>query len=671
MIRQTIITVLLCSFATVSSADTYAPAKSGALSVSFFNLSPYTWNLTGYGGMPNPYAATDLARTCGWTGCQSSWTPKTTAPPSFFNYWPFDTPPGNNCNLSNPDQYPWVTESYIFYDHDQTDPLALQTTDRTLGLSENTLVKQETIQWLLIDSSRAPPEKLNKPAVADSWWLSPTDGPSGSDAGIVFGSLASSANMFYNYSGTYYVSPYTYYMYDSDYPRCVARQGAYPNYAINPLAPEDRNFTKSSQTGNKTWDNLYNNVGAGIVNADFAVNLNSRDAMESGGIWYGAESHNPGYYAGYALNPAMLPINLSTYTQTNALIKKSQFYEILSDWDYWYSPFYGSHYTLAIGDPFLVSSFAAKILWYLATSNSFAIQNETLSPAGLEDLLATVAPDGATGVFYAGSDPSLYAKWLLGSPRDARNALQGVIQAAQEGNISEKTIWGKIVEQTLRIGLAYAVPVLSGTWKDSTKKNSRTGFVGVGNYFAQKLVNSATKTHCQSGVCKPFTVQVAAPQSDMAQPSYNGTYSATGLLGNLLADMILQAEINNKLSADPADGGFGQPAANSDKFALFSNQPISYDPGRCDTDTIGVVNNFISGTCYKSDSSGFDTSQPVKNGDANSPSDYTNVLSTYLPSQNDAITKINWWSAVLNGAQITTEEDPTSDHNGYMKLANP
>ncbi|MDH4020992.1 MAG: hypothetical protein OEU84_15480, partial [Xanthomonadales bacterium] len=261
MIRSTIFAVLLCSFATISSGNepTTDARESGQLSYTLFNLTGEAWVVTPYGPQGNPHAYTDLAYTWGWQGGESKSVEKTTNPPNIFNYYPFDTPKNDDCRLENPNQFTWVKDSYIFF-NEQADPLYYKTgysdcnSDSPSQFFEGTETIKKGIEgrfcsksghWLLDDGSG---KIQGRPAVADSFWLAPAGF---SDRGILFSSLASSANMFYSFQQGSYKSRWE----DANYPQCVSRTGHFPNEEINPLAPDPE----------------YRALGSGMVNADFAI----------------------------------------------------------------------------------------------------------------------------------------------------------------------------------------------------------------------------------------------------------------------------------------------------------------------------------------------------------------------------------------------------------------
>ena len=318
-----------------------------------------------------------------------------------------------------------------------------------------------------------------------------------------------------------------------------------------------------------------------------------------------------------AVNLSMYPVNLSNYVTSN----------YTNYLDTYAAPIFGGHFTVAVGDPFLVSSYAAKILWYITSGMGYAFSNNSLSASDIANLQNLVAPPGASGVFNSGSYSAAYAAWLLASPSEAESAISTMNKAALTP-ITKESIWGKVFSQaaTLAIdaGIASAAALTGGA---STVAQAAVNTVGLeAGGFTDAATNAIT-------VNNTSTISQPAPVSATAPVVINDTYSAGNLLGLLLTNTFVQAEINNTLSS-----------FNTSSFALWSNDSICTD-SLCSN--INVTNNLMSGSCG------------TPSGTAQV---YTNALSTYTNSQSTA--QLSLWDSVLTGSDITAS-------NGYMILQNP
>ena len=737
MKRSLIIALTLFSFAGMAMANTFDDSRgAGQLSYTIFNLGPKTLTLTPYGPTPNPHASSYLVRNWGTQGGGElvGGTYKTN-PASIFNYWPFDTPKNGNCDVGSnwPNQFDWVKNNYIFFAL-QADPIQYEvgyyecgkdpntdpndnpikfypnvTPTIDSGTGTNVCTKSETFTLKNVLNPVSRTGLTHRPAIADTYWLS--DG-SGVD-GILFAGMASSTNMLIGGDPQSRVL-------DGQgkqrYPWCASRgrdATAYRNYAINPLAPTINKQTKKLDWDlvNNVWDDhasdltdlyqmhpntdirlvspmpvydpenslhhVYQNWGAGVVNADFAQNLNSPDDAEHGGVWFGAEVKNSKQSASLTLNNAMVPINLTYYSDPWSAIfdwagddfwtssDSEYFNDVLVDYGALYTRNYGAHFTLAIGDPYLINSFSAKTLWYLATSTDFAFDNDGLDEAALTDLRNTLIASGSEkGLFPASSQGNAYLRWLLDAPKQALRAYNQTFTQAQLGSTVTIPAWKKDVFKAVKIGanlaLSYATSSINVAWKAG-------GNAGVN--FAVKVVDKNTRNHvinpffnCISSEC--ISTGATVPQSPTSQAVINDTYSGGGLLSSLLANVIVQAERNNQFSP------------NDPKLPIFSNYAINTDEGLCKpisttnsmTD-VAINGNFISADCYI-DANG--SGQVVNNNTTGGPTDYSNVLSAYPNSQDKTDTQVNLWSAILNNADITTIQDTTApDRNGYMQLTDP
>ncbi|MFM8330080.1 MAG: hypothetical protein ACKN9T_00135 [Candidatus Methylumidiphilus sp.] len=621
MNRKIILAIALAGFSATASAYSYN-AQTGALSYTFFNLSPNPWTLTPYGAGANPSSQSVLftgnapmAGNGGTTGWQNS-----SGTVGFFNSTKIS---GGSCG--NPSQQ--VQSNVIFY-NENADPISAPSGSTTLPIGT---------QHNVVEYSTAISSTLNAPSVGDSWTLT------GNSTTAVLAGMASAPNMFISgIEG------------GNDYPYCASSQGLWYNDAIYPpsaFAPYPSPSPIATPAGNFFQ---YPNPGAGFVTEtmNFNVASSSPGYLPTGGLWLGGYNPNTGNLALNSLNLSMYPINLATYTQSN---------DVNTGIGQYVTPIYGGHFTLSIGDPYLVSSYAAKILWYVATNNNYAFSNASLSTIDLQNLQNLVVPPGANGVFVADSTSSQYAAWLLASPGLAQTAVSTMNTAASKP-ITHESIWGKVINNTLKlatnVGIA-SIGMIAGPeasvglemMVSFDEGLAETGSGAVGADYTDAITAAFTST-----------VSQPPPVSQIAPPIINGSYSAANLLGMLLANSFVQAEINN------AEG-----LGNISGFALWSNDSINTD-GLCATGNssgaVSVGNNLIGGACYTTNSSGALTAATVTTGSQpTATQSYTNVLSTYPNSQ--SATKINVWDAVLTGSDITTVQNASVANNGYMQVANP
>ena len=199
------------------------------------------------------------------------------------------------------------------------------------------------------------------------------------------------------------------------------------NAEINPAGP------------GYSFGNSENLIGASFVSGSKTMNLNPPQPT-SGGLWLGINNPNSQNLAVNSLNWSMYPINLSNYVQSPV---------VNSGMGQTAAPIYGGHFTLSIGDPYLVSSYAAKILWYIVTSNGYAFTTNSLTTKDLAGLTNLVT-NSKNGVFYnSTSVSSEYAQWLLASPNEAKTVITNMTTAASTP-ITHESIWGKVINGTLK-----------------------------------------------------------------------------------------------------------------------------------------------------------------------------------------------------------------------------
>lgn len=453
----------------------------------------------------------------------------------------------------------------------------------------------------------------NAIAIGDSWALScPIPGSSGSTY-VVMANLASAGSGF------------------------GGSDNIYNNSDINPPL-----------TGN-----VPNNPGgAGFVNnanAVFNFNVDSGASyyQATGGLWSGVQPAtigNPssGLPAVNAISAAMYPINLAAYTaseSSNAVATN-------------YNPIFGGAFTLAIGDPFIVSSFNAKILWFLAASinsgsnaafqwndDSFPFSTSTASGAGNQLIAAALAGtcSGCTGVFPTSSNAESYTKWLMEAPYQVAYEVVQSFTAASQPTL---TGWGKLFEGLWSVtadALNAAAAVMTGGESEAAQIAVMTSVSATTGGLTPVVDNSISNTFAQP-----------TPTWQTAPLVVNPSYSASNLLGLLLANYAVQSWVQ-VIGKQPWD-----PAANP----LWANFSI-YTDSLCSN--LSVTNNLFSSSirCSGAEQSSL---SPV-------PS-YNNVYST-SPGGSQ---QLNIWDAILTGSNVTVATNQSSGSsaaNGMLVLANP
>ncbi|NCA68914.1 MAG: hypothetical protein EOM91_02200 [Sphingobacteriia bacterium] len=546
-------------------------AQTGALSYEFFNLSNSKYDVTPYGGGANPDGHWAPSAQTGWGN--------TSGTVGFFNNVGIS---GGSCK--NPSDQ--MKDNYIFYGG-AGDPVDASTV-ASFALSSGTSASHTQVEY-----SQAFSSTLNAPAIGDSWTLKSSSNT------IVLSALASAPNMFLsgvNGDGS-----------TSDaYPYCGTKQGIWYNHDIEPTG---------LVSGDQVWGPLdikqdKNPLAPSFTTNSLNFNVSHTDSgyIGTGGLWMGLDNKNTDALAVDSLNLAMYPVNLSTYVASNA---KSGSQTV--------APIYGGHFTLAIGDPFLINSYAAKMLWHLVTDTGYGLSNDSLSSQDIEDIKNRIAPAGADGVFAASSISSKYARWLLSSPSNAVTAIKTMNEAASTP-ITHESIWGKLIKGVVKLTgavVAAAAPELIGVEGvvkgAAAEAGSDATATSVTNYAATKIDTAFTST-----------LSEPAPVSATAPPAVNPTYAASNLLGLLLTNSFVQAEINNKV-------GLGNPSGQ----ALYANYSIHLGSPACNN--ISLVNNLFA----------TDMGCGTKSGTAPT---YHNVLSLYENSYSSS--RLNIWNAILTGADV-------------------
>ena len=566
MNSKLVLSVILAGQMATAAAYQYN-AKTGALSYTFFNLSPNSCSIPYFGGDPNSNALDgSMAAQWGWTVGSGDM--------GFFN-----TPFGGS------DKHPngILSKSPLFFN--QADPISAPSP--ALPGSLNLGGVGDTVS-----SSSSFDGYGNPPAIGDSWALS----CGGST--LVMANLAYASDHLESHSSS---APYPYDQYGS---------ALYANCNMNPTS------TESSSGEN------YNAMGF----TENTLNFNDCNTVV-GGMWSGL--NNPNTAASSSLNFSMYPINLSAYVSN----------PVQSDGRS-VAPIFGAHFTLAFGDPFIVSSYAAKILWYLVTNPNFSLNNDSFSTTGLNDMEnALLSPSNGNSIFPTNSYSYYYTQWLLNSPGEAQSTLATLNTSANKP-ITHESVFGKTFSN---LWLTTTSAIIMGI-------NGLAGpEAGAAMGFSMLFISSEVRTstggpiaEVNSKINAAFTSTVSqpAPVSQDAPAVVNSTYSASNLLGMLLANTFVQAEIVN------AEG-----FTNNQPNPLWSNASINTD-SLCTS--ISVTNNLLSATCGSVNNNG---------SQAASVQEYANVLSTYPNSASN--TQLSIWDAILTGSDISTNS------NGYLTLTNP
>jgi hypothetical protein len=592
MTRYWITALLLAGAAPAAWGYAYQ-AQTGALSYSFFNLSPYEYTLTPYGGGANPQGLYAPSASTGWGN--------TSGTVGFFNPEKIS---GGSCK----DPSTQVRDNTIFYNEEDV-PITVGSVI-TMPYGSGTTATPGH-QGNIVEFSTEISTVANPPAIADSWTLA------GNGNTVTLATLASAGNMFI--SG----------IESDDYPFCAADQGLWYNSMINPPQRQTQIEDQIVNTPAGTFTQGLNPIAAGFTTSTMNLNAESTstDVIATGGLWSGVYNPNLGNLAVNSLSMPMYPVNLSAYVAAD---------EVNGDIDQYASPIYGGHMTLAIGDPFLVSSHAAKILWFLVTNTGYAFGPDSLTSDDITHIQNLVVPPTGNGVFESVSISSYYATWLLDAPGQVASTLGAMNQAASTP-ITQESVWGKVFSGLVDVATDVAaamVGVLAGP-------EASVG-VEVGVAAAEGTAvagGDALSSYSTNQITADFTTTVSlpAPVAQDAPPVINPSYSSTDLLGMLLTNVFVQAEVNNGLAT-------GNPSS----FALWSNYSISTDTDSLCTN-INVVNNLFPSTVDCGSQSG---TSPI----------YDNVLSLHQNSSSD--TQLNLWSAVLTGADVSAT-------NGYLLPGSP
>jgi hypothetical protein len=617
------IIVALFLIATTNSSNAYDfSAGTGALSYTFFNLTGNTCSPLPFGSSANSNVNSgSKAYSQGWGN-----GPYTNG---FFNNVGLG---GNENNPSNQ-----VAFNYVFFNN--ADPISTPATPNPLTSGSGS--KEPIVESSTVLQSVTGNELINPAAMADSWSIN-----CGTGVTITTANMASSSSLFQ--SGTA-PSP-------SDYPYSAGTQphnpgsltAAIPNALLNPVTVD----VNESECGPDSVS-LYstNPCGMGFTqqtigsqNYNLNVQPSAPNYLATGGLWSGVYYSLPygstSLSAINTLNPAMLPVNLSAYAVSQAGVAypssvNSEYLPTMS-----YTSIYGGHFTYAVGDPFVISSFAAKALAFLVEYNTLSTNSTQNAYASIVNCVTlgfsnctTIAKNG--GVFQGNTVGQNYVDWLFNSPSNAASAYQGTVKAASVV-VDNKSLWGKIFS-----GIA-DVAVYSGI--------SALAFIPGGDVAVSVVsggafvAGGALVPDMNSAIDGAFTSQANAPppQSQNAPAVVNDTYAAGDLLGLLLTNVGVQTQIDATL------GSSNLPPP------LISNY-TAYIDSQCGN-TLEVTSNLFSGNC--SNLNGGQQSENSSFGGAPNGT-YNNVFAS-----NQVTNQLSIWDAILTGSDVTTND------SGYLVMGN-
>ncbi|NCC31716.1 MAG: hypothetical protein EOM24_06770, partial [Chloroflexia bacterium] len=604
----------LCGLSTHAGAEGFATwnANSGGFSYAITNLSGQSCTLVAYGATPNQSAPPESpANVTGWNGLSSEYSS-----PGFFNNTQWDDFYGD--------------EEVIFYVADSPmqqiysitgqadDPTSWKPNDAK-NYPYQPADLSNGASFSFIEPTIQIGGQPNPAAAGDSWSITCDNGDGSNDGSpVVMANLASAADSLG--SG---LAPGT-----SDY--------FVSNALINPPAP-----------GSCASDDTEGNAcGMGFVGSEemvFNLNQNSADGnyQPTGGLWWGVE--NPNTQASLSLVPAMFPVNLAAYTQAQQESNNGN--------TQYQTYIYGGHLTFAIGDPFVISSFAAKTLWYLATTASFSLNDNTFSEggAGINQFSAAVN----AGLFPQDSYAATYINGLMKSTAQAGYAVNQAIIAASTPNDKE-SFWGKVFSALFNVTMSAidtGVAVATG------------GESAAAQVAIQTSVNTATGalgTPVDNAINNAFTsnTTMGPPATQNAPLSVNSTFASSNLLGLMLTNFYVQYQVNT------FSGNTSNPNPLWSNAAMYSDQPTN-EAGNCSNQA--VTNNLYQTnvTCYDSTSGNYVLQSAVTPTPA-----YSNVCENVnadgvCTNAGTTDSQLNIWDAIMTGSTVG------ADSNGMLVLQNP
>ncbi|MGY6217824.1 hypothetical protein ACW73L_21905 [Methylolobus aquaticus] len=646
----------------------------GVLSYYFYNLTNQNCTLTASGAGANAAAYSSSAKNNGWLNSGEY------NAPAFFN--PDGIPYVVKNNQSNyyysgKGTSDYFTSSYIFFDWPYS-PIASPIPGQQALAGGGSPVSATLL------SSAFNNWTWNTPGMGDSWYLSCTS-PAGINADIAIASFATSQNAlqsgntgYYSYSdGTYWISANYWY---PAYPGWFANSDINPVAEGNPSQPDqpcyggvspalyscsNSYFCLNNQTSytnpdpaSLSWPTNPNPCGAGFTaqsaqTGSMIFNWNPSSSVY-GGLWSGINYNNYSQISPYpailTVNMPTLPINLATYVQPNN-DNPAQLDPAVS-----WTPVMGGHFTYAIGDPFIISSFAAKILACLATVSSPLTNASDLASMSYELINGS---NNQNPIFILNSTASNYVQWLLGSQSSPQNYpgaaqlaakaySQAFIAANSNPTTTKESVWGKIFQAAADA----AVHALVSAIQSVPEGKVATALVQGATSVTGALISNLNATIASAYTT---TTNPTLPLTATAPAVVNQTYSASNLLGIFLTNVAVQAEINTLMIKE------GYTAFDTDVPPLLSNY-TAYISGDCNSgagsqaiNTLSVIGNILQGTCTG-------TINPP-NAEAQNPPSYTNVCQGNDCQINPpASNALSIWTAILTGSDIIV------DGNGWLQL---
>jgi len=303
----------------------------------------------------------------------------------------------------------------------------------------------------------------------------------------------------------------------------------------------------------------------------------------------------------------------------------------------YYTPIYGGHFTLAMGDPFIISSYAAKILWYAATSTTLQLGDAT-TLSSIQSALSNTS----SGVFSTNSYEDAYVQWLVGSysstqgytgaPTLAAQAYQSAYKAASVP-LTKESVWGKVFTGLADVAVNSLVAATAALPGGVAVAAVATG--------AAATAAGAVVPDMNAAIGNAFTTTISgpAPLSQTAPAVINPTYAADNLLGLMLTNTGVQYAIDTVMKFTSA------PSALTSNYSIYTG-----NTGTACTD-IQVSTSLVSGNCP--DGNGGSNANNGTNPPANG---YTNV---YYPTP--TTTQLSLWDAILTGSDVV-------NNGGYMEL---
>lgn len=661
--RLIALTIVLCQWPALAKSwdpGTWA-ANTGALSYSIFNLSgdscqivyPTTSSMstTANPAGANPYAAGNPAQSYGWNAPSSFWQ-TCSGDPTTCN----GGGTGSNNLFSNTGGFQ-VNDHWVAY-FIQSDPVQAPVTisNSSVGtgssyITSGTSGTAWSTGWTLGASGTWPinngktnaigngnyqglyegTAEMNQndtaAATADSFWVLCAQGTTNPSQAIMMANVASASDSFnagepngggglaYNIDTTVF------------YPQAPGPRGS---FSSAPAAGSNVNGAGFVADTNSVLNYSVSNSG-GMWSTVVNNNVDALTTTTAGGA---TVHYTP---ANYNLVPAMFPVNLSNYVTASSSTG--------------YTDIYGGHFTLAIGDPFIVSSFNAKILWYLASRYALT-DADFQSASGIANMITTLTanPGGVFGGNGNGSgnlNANTYVSWLFGSASQAAAVAYASIQNATNSSSTE-AFWGKLLNFALGVTMKMMnnyVGITNGAAQGIAQSNLKRTTASETTGYVQSTLSSAITGWAT-------TTTANTPTTQNAPMVVNPSFSASNLLGMLLTNVVVQSQLNT--ATNTAVGESNPLWANYSMYfgteCVASSLSISGDFFPTGSESSGVVQ------CYNSNNVATNLTSTVGT--------YENVCSGWSASNAvnaatgnqcgaDTGTELNLWNAVLGGTDLS------------------